>query len=1270
MMLSNLKNEGRGAATQATYTYFEIFTDTAIHIVFYGQEECRRFGHPAVASEHILVGFLVVDVGVAYEVFSKEGLLGKEKERSSKRWVRDRILEERGQDLKRPVPSDIPFSDCATQLLKEAYAQSMDFGDPYICSEHMLFALTLGTGLGTKLFNELLLEHNFGLDKLRALVLGSSAAARGKRDFVGEVFRRQAAFVSKSVPGAPFLNANARNLSYEASCGSVDPIVGRTDVVERASQVLARRLKNNPCFVGEPGVGKTAIVEGLAHSVILGEVAGKLEGSIIMSIDTTSLVAGTRYRGDFEERMKMLLAEMRRNSSIILFIDEVHTIISAGGHEGGMDAAQLLKPALARGEFHIMGATTFDEYQRYISADAALERRFQPVEVPEPSQEECFLILQGLRKVYEEYHNVVYKDVALKLAVELSDKFITGRYLPDKAIDLMDEAGARLRLRYKFGALPGERKYKALIIFLKGRMKTARERRNYDKSVAHFRQIEYCYKRVKKWRERDRNEDKKLLSLWVDEPVVTEVIAEWSGLSPKTLSVEDSDTLMGMEEKLNEEVIGQPLATKAVVEAIRRARVGVRDSSKPIGVFMFVGPTGVGKTEVARVVAKEFYGGEDRLVRFDMSEFMERHTVSKLVGAPLGYMGYKEGGQLTEAIKKRPRSLILLDEVEKAHVDVDNIFLQVFDDGRCTDGRGVTVNFTQTLIVMTSNVGATELLETYSNYLVVQKVVGTKAFDGFIANIQISDHWLRDVLRLKEAVAEARKARVSKDIDVENPTEFGNSKVFDEEFGRLRFILNQVAMLKTEPDFRSLFSIVIFLATEHNFQDPSPDIWESESPKLSLKETTSDELELIYLLLVQLIPLEKERRLSSVRINRICTQLAKKGLIKYKRFGQNFAKRVVKNLYKLVGSGRTSKKLLTRVSAHLEKKQLLGDLFSGRRLEWKLRFIMTEKDVTAWYTLNAMIYGNTFEKPLPAILCRNSTTGKYEVSRDYLKGSGLRTFADLIRGYRDELPDGMTLEERSQILKKFGIRSLGELLETSPEELKRRLVEGELVKKGQKDMIGDLRRQVRRVLSLSFKAEWLNRIDDIVIFLPFERAAYEEICRLLLTALNKKMIELFDIELLYDEANLISILCVGSFDPAFGARPLKRFITNCIEDTLTEAYLAFKIARGDRLFISFLSDKFHFLKVKTFVEKVYEPNKEKYGLSAEEEAVLRGVSPSTLTEEAPRPVVRRPRRTCWGLYANWRPSPIVENPRKREKESKKEGKKKPKKEENLKSKFS
>ncbi|QLE57999.1 ATP-dependent Clp protease ATP-binding subunit [Nostoc sp. TCL26-01] len=662
---------------------FERFTEKAIKVIMLAQEEARRLGHNFVGTEQILLGLIGEGTGVAAKVLKSMGVNLKDA-----RIEVEKIIG-RGSGF---VAVEIPFTPRAKRVLELSLEEARQLGHNYIGTEHLLLGLIReGEGVAARVL------ENLGVDlsKVRTQVIR----------MLGETAEVSATGQSGRTK-TPTLDEFGSNLTQMATDNKLDPVVGRAKEIERVIQILGRRTKNNPVLIGEPGVGKTAIAEGLASRIANKDVPDILEDKRVVTLDIGLLVAGTKYRGEFEERLKKIMDEIRQAGNVILVIDEVHTLIGAGAAEGAIDAANILKPALARGELQCIGATTLDEYRKHIERDAALERRFQPVMVGEPSVDETIEILYGLRDRYEQHHKLKISDEALVAAAKLSDRYISDRYLPDKAIDLVDEAGSRVRLINSQLPPAAKELDKELRQILKEKDDAVRSQ-DFDRA-GELRDREMEIKaEIRAIAQSKTNAS----GTEGEEPVVTEediahIVASWTGVPVNKLTESESEKLLHMEDTLHQRLIGQEDAVKAVSRAIRRARVGLKNPNRPIASFVFSGPTGVGKTELAKSLASYFFGSEEAMIRLDMSEYMERHTVSKLIGSPPGYVGYNEGGQLTEAVRRRPYTVVLFDEIEKAHPDVFNMLLQILEDGRLTDAKGRTVDFKNTLLILTSNIGS------------------------------------------------------------------------------------------------------------------------------------------------------------------------------------------------------------------------------------------------------------------------------------------------------------------------------------------------------------------------------------------------------------------------------------------------------------------------------------------------------------------------------------------------------------------------------------
>ena len=699
---------------------FERFTDRARRVVVLAQEEARGLNHNYIGTEHILLGLIHEGEGVASKALESLGI--------SLEAVREQVQEIIGQGQQAPT-GHIPFTPRAKKVLELSLREALQLGHNYIGTEHILLGLIReGEGVAAQVLTKL----GADLNRVRQQVIQLLSGYQGKEPVA-------AGGPQEGTPsGSTVLDQFGRNLTQAARDGKLDPVIGRDSEMERVMQVLSRRTKNNPVLIGEPGVGTTAVVEGLAQHIVRGEVPETLKDKQLYTLDLGSLVAGSRYRGDFEERLKKVLKEIRTRGDILLFIDEIHTLVGAGAAEGAIDAASILKPMLARGELQTIGATTLDEYRKHIEKDAALERRFQPIQVQEPSVAHTIEILKGLRDRYEAHHRVSITDDALVAAATLADRYVSDRFLPDKAIDLVDEAGARLRIR-RMTAPPELRELDERIANVRREKESAIDDQDFEKAAAlRDDEKELSAKRVEKekaWKSGDLDSVAE-----VDEELIAEVLAQSTGIPVFKLTEAETSKLLHMEDELHKRIVGQDDAIKALSQAIRRTRAGLKDPRRPGGSFIFAGPTGVGKTELAKALAEFLFGDEDALITLDMSEYSEKHTVSRLFGAPPGYVGYEEGGQLTEKVRRRPFSVVLFDEVEKAHADLFNSLLQILEDGRLTDSQGRAVDFKNTVIIMTTNLGTRDIAK------------------GLLTGFQASGDLSTDYDRMKSKVNEELKS--------------------------------------------------------------------------------------------------------------------------------------------------------------------------------------------------------------------------------------------------------------------------------------------------------------------------------------------------------------------------------------------------------------------------------------------------------------------------------------------------------------------------------
>ncbi|GEM05559.1 negative regulator of genetic competence ClpC/MecB [Halolactibacillus miurensis] len=666
---------------------FGRFTERAQKVLALSQEEAIRLGHTNIGTEHILLGLIKEGDGIAAKALTSLGLKFEDIQEEVE------ILIGTGQKQSQTIH----YTPRAKKVIELSMDEARKLGHSYVGTEHILLGLIReDEGVASRVLRNL----DVSLNRARQQVLQLLGASESNRKGNGRQSQNNTA-------ETPTLDSLARDLTVIAKEGHIDPVIGREKEIERVIQVLSRRTKNNPVLIGEPGVGKTAIAEGLAQKIVSNDVPELLRDKRVMTLDMGTVVAGTKYRGEFEDRLKKVMEEIRQAGNVLLFIDELHTLVGAGGAEGAIDASNILKPSLARGELQCIGATTLDEYRKHIEKDAALERRFQPIQVDEPTVEESIQILKGLRDRYEAHHRVTITDEAIDAAVNLSNRYITDRFLPDKAIDLIDEAGSRVRLR-SYTAPPNLKELEQRLEEAKKEKDAAVQSQEFEKA-ASFRDAEQKLRQELeetkgKWKEKQGQVDSEV----VTDDIAT-VVSTWTGVPVKSLTKDESDRLLSLEQTLHGRVIGQEEAVDAVSKAIRRARAGLKDPKRPIGSFIFLGPTGVGKTELARALAEAMFGDEDAMIRIDMSEYMEKHNTSRLVGSPPGYVGYEEGGQLTEKVRRKPYSVVLLDEIEKAHPEVFNILLQVLEDGRLTDSKGRLIDFRNTVLIMTSNVGASEL---------------------------------------------------------------------------------------------------------------------------------------------------------------------------------------------------------------------------------------------------------------------------------------------------------------------------------------------------------------------------------------------------------------------------------------------------------------------------------------------------------------------------------------------------------------------------------
>ena len=702
------------------------FTAKAEKAIELAQDIAVELGHNYIGTEHILYGLAEEGTGVASRVLEEQGIAPEN--------IKEEIVEIIGQSDPIEDPDSLGFTPRSKRIIENAYLYARRMNSDYIGTEHILIGiLHEGDSVATRILLDLNADPQQIYNELVKVLSDEEENSDGGNN--------TSSYKNGSYNSTPTLNQYGTDLTRQAQEGKLDPVIGRKNEIQRVIEILSRRTKNNPCLIGEPGVGKTAVVEGLAEKIVANDVPEQIKNKRVVSVDMANMVAGAKYRGDFEERIKKLLKEVQKAKDVILFIDEIHTIVGAGSAEGAIDAANILKPMLARGEIQLIGATTLKEYRKFIEKDAALERRFSQVLVQEPSEEDSIKILQGLRDKYEAHHNVKIGDDAIKACVELSSRYINDRFLPDKAIDLMDEAASRLKMK-SYMEPDSFKKLQDEIDRLDKEKEDVIRSQDYEKA-AKIRDEENNKKKELEKQKKDWKTKQSKQILTLKEEDICEVVSAWTGIPVSKVSETESEKLKNLEQNLHKRVIGQDEAVKAVAAAIKRSRLGLKDPNKPIGSFLFLGPTGVGKTELSKALAETLFGTEDSLIRIDMSEYMESQSTAKLIGAPPGYVGYDEAGQLTEKVRRKPYSVILFDEIEKAHPDVMNILLQVLDDGRLTDSQGRTVNFKNTIIIMTSNVGA--------------RLITEKKQLGFISSSEESDPSVEYNKTKEEVMGELKK---------------------------------------------------------------------------------------------------------------------------------------------------------------------------------------------------------------------------------------------------------------------------------------------------------------------------------------------------------------------------------------------------------------------------------------------------------------------------------------------------------------------------------
>lgn len=692
---------------------YQRFTEKAEKAIAFSQQMAVELGHNYVGTEHILLGLIKEGTGVAARVLQAQGI------------TEEKVLKEIDELIGRGESAGdqpVGFTPRTKRVLELAFKEARRMGQGYIGTEHLLLGIMKeGESVAVRIMMDLGVDPQKLLNELVKVLTEEAPGSNGTPK------------ANSSSSSTPTLNQFGRDLTDMARDGKIDPVIGRDKEIERVIQILSRRTKNNPCLIGEPGVGKTAIAEGLAQKIVEGNVPEILNDKRVVTLDLSSMVAGAKYRGEFEDRLKKAMEEIRKATNVILFIDELHTIVGAGAAEGAIDASNILKPSLARGEIQVIGATTLNEYRKHIEKDAALERRFQPITVGEPTKEEAIEILKGVRDKYEAHHRVKITDEALEAAVKLSDRYITDRFLPDKAIDLIDEAASRVRLK-TFTAPPDIKELEEKVEKLNKEKEDSIRHQEFEKA-AKLRDEEQKLKaeleKIKdEWHQKNQTKTDTVTS---DE--IGDIVASWTGIPVKKLAEEESERLLKLEDTLHNRVIGQDEAVKSISKAIRRGRVGLKDPKRPVGSFIFLGPTGVGKTELSKALSEAMFGDEKSLIRVDMSEYMEKHSVSRLVGSPPGYVGYDEGGQLTEKVRRKPYAVLLFDEIEKAHPDIFNILLQILEDGRLTDSQGRVVDFRNTIIIMTSNVGARMITEPKRLGFSVAKDESAKNYEDMKSNV-------------------------------------------------------------------------------------------------------------------------------------------------------------------------------------------------------------------------------------------------------------------------------------------------------------------------------------------------------------------------------------------------------------------------------------------------------------------------------------------------------------------------------------------------------